>query len=361
MILIVCRLLLGIVFIISGFVKAVDPQGTEIKIQDYVHAFGFDSLLPEWMPLLGSLLLSAFEFVVGICLLANVFTRFSRTSSLLFMLVMTPVTLWLAIDNPVSDCGCFGDAIVLTNWQTFWKNVLLLVCALFLYMYIKGVERERTTWRKVLPLLSILFIGGVQYYGLRHLPILDFRPYKIGSDIRAGMKVPDDAERPVYATELLFERDGERRTFSLEQYPDSSWHYISTEVRLVKAGFQPPIHDFAIVSAGSHEDVTDQVLDAEHCFLVIAYDLKKADTSSASPINELFIKCQQENIPFYFITSSTEAAFELWRTATGALYPYYQMDATTQKTMIRSNPGVMELRRGVVTGKWNALDLFSQS
>lgn len=193
-----CRLFLGLVFLFSGFVKAVDPWGTQIKIQEYLSAFGATPWVPEWLPMAGSLLLSAVEFLIGVCLVVNAWSKLSRISALLFMAVMTPLTLWLAIDNPVSDCGCFGDAIVLTNWQTFWKNVLLLACALLLYIYLKCVGDGKTGLRKldfIFPLLSVVVIGYVQYYSLRHLPLIDFRPYKVGSDIRAGMTVPADAER----------------------------------------------------------------------------------------------------------------------------------------------------------------------
>lgn len=354
----ILRFILGLLFAFSGFVKAVDPQGTEIKISEYLDAFGLASVLPDWLPILGSLLLACAEFMIGICLLVNYQPKTFSLLSLLFMVVMTPMTLWLAIDNPVSDCGCFGDAVVLTNWQTFWKNVFLLVCAISLYIYLKCVITQPWCHAKaLLPLLALLSVIGVQYYALHYLPLIDFRPYRVGADIRAGMIVPDDAERPVYATEMVFERNGERRSFSLEDYPDSTWQYVSTEVRLVKAGYQAPIHDFSIVEAMSHDDVTDRILSLERVYLVLSPDLKKADTVSASPINELYKYCLSENIPFYFITASTEEAFREWKNVTHAQYPYYQMDGTTIKTMIRANPGVMELRRGVVTNKWNAKTL----
>lgn len=364
----ICRILLGLVFTFSGFVKAVDPHGTEYKIQDYIQAFGMSSYITNSVPLFASLLLSIIEFLLGVLLFFNFLPRFSRIFTFSFCLLFTSLTLWLALTDPISDCGCFGDAIVLSNWQTFWKNVILLICSIILLVsrssqlsFPTSISHSVTPNKSIkinylFCLFSFLLVVFVQAYSLTHLPILDFRPYKIGSDIRLGMQIPPDADRPIYTTELLFERDGVRKTFTLDNYPDSTWQYISSEVRLIKQGYVPPIHDFVIISASSREDLTDHILSLDHVYLVFSQDVNKAVTSCASPINSLYEQCQRDHIPFYFITASTEAAFSAWQFATQAIYPYCQMDATTIKTIIRANPGIVELRKGIVTNKWNAKD-----
>lgn len=200
----VCRFVLGAVFVFSGFVKAVDPMGSFYKIQDYLTAFGFISLFPEQLPLFVGMALAALEFCVGICLFFGIRKKAASAWALLLMLFMTPLTLYLAIANPVSDCGCFGDALVLTNWQTFGKNVVLLLAAVVVFAghrKIIGFMSDKMDW--ALSLYSFLFIPAMMAYCLYYLPIMDFRPYRIGSNIREEMNVPDDAKPSVYRLSLI--------------------------------------------------------------------------------------------------------------------------------------------------------------
>lgn len=354
------RAILSATFLFSGFVKAVDPHGTEYKIEEYVRALGLGDAVAEWMPLAASMLLATAEFAIGACMISSVCRRLAAWAALAFMAVMTPVTLWLAIDDPVSDCGCFGDAIVLSNWQTFAKNVALLACAVFLFANTKYNLRSNKlhALRYSACLVSVAAVCFVEWWGLYHLPVIDFRPYKIGADIREGMMIPDGAERDEYETTFVFEKEGRQETFTLDNYPDSTWKYISTDVKLIRKGYAAPIHDFVITNAESHENVTDMVLDAEHVFLVLALDIAKADREYKDKINSLYARSRSENCGFYFITASTDKAIEEWKDDTDAAYQFYQMDGTTIKTIIRSNPGIVELRKGVVAGKWNVRDYY---
>ena len=268
----ICRFILGATFVFSGFVKAVDPLGTYYKIQDYLAAFGMQQLLPDIVPLLMSVLLAVLEFAVGMHLLLGIKRRFTTRLALLIMLVMTPLTLYLALTNPISDCGCFGDALVLTNWQTFGKNVVLLTCAIVLMITPWAMVRfltKKMEW--TLSNYCIVFALALAGYCLATLPIIDFRPYKIGNNIREGMEIPEGAKPTIFDTRFIMEKDGVKQTFTVDNYPDSTWTFVSAETVVVEKGYEPPIHDFVMESLETGEDITDEVLDDPgYTFLLIA-------------------------------------------------------------------------------------------
>ena len=348
-----CRLLLTAVFILSGFVKAVDPLGTQYKIEDYAEALGLGGLLPSLAALLLSVGLSALEFCLGIFLLFAIRRRLTSRIVLLLLAVMTPFTLWLALANPVSDCGCFGDAVVLTNWQTLWKNVVLLLAAIVVARWPKDMFRfvsRSNQW--IVINYSALFILAVSAWSLYDLPMFDFRPYHVGANIKAGMVIPEGEEQPQFKTTFILEKDGVQKEFTLEDYPDSTWTFVDSKTVQVSRGFVPPIHDFSIV--GDEGDITDKVLENEsYTFLLVSPHLENADDSRLDLINELYEYGQEHGYPFYCLTASTEAAIDHWRDITGAEYPFCQTDETTLKTIVRSNPGLVLLKGGVVIGKWS--------
>jgi triosephosphate isomerase len=205
----ICRLLLAFVFILSGFVKAIDPLGTQYKLGDYLETLQLAGWLPEWILLVAAVLLAAVEFCLGINLLFAINRRVTPRFILLILSVVTPLTLWLALANPISDCGCFGDALVLTNWQTFWKNVALLAMALVVVKYPSRMFRfvsESNQW--IVSNYTALFILCVSAWCLYDLPIFDFRPYHIGANIKEGMEIPEGAELPEYTTVYTMEKNG---------------------------------------------------------------------------------------------------------------------------------------------------------
>ena len=350
----ICRFILGATFVFSGFVKAVDPLGTYYKIQDYLAAFGMQQLLPDIMPLLMSVLLAVLEFAVGMHLLLGIKRRFTTRLALLIMLVMTPLTLYLALTNPISDCGCFGDALVLTNWQTFGKNVVLLTCAIVLMITPWAMVRfltKKMEW--TLSNYCIVFALALAGYCLATLPIIDFRPYKIGNNIREGMEIPEGAKPTIFDTRFIMEKDGVKQTFTVDNYPDSTWTFVSAETVVVEKGYEPPIHDFVMESLETGEDITDEVLDDPgYTFLLITHRTEEADEGNIDLINELYEYCQENGYKFYALSSSSAEAIELWRDRTGAEYPFCIMDDITLKTMVRSNPGLMLIKGGVILNKW---------
>ena len=350
----VCRFILGATFVFSGFVKAVDPLGTYYKIQDYLTAFGLLQLMPDIVPLALSVLLAVVEFGVGMHLVLGIKRRATTRLALLIMLLMTPLTLYLALTNPISDCGCFGDALVLTNWETFGKNVVLLICAVVVVITPWNMVRSLTKKMEwTLSNYSIVFALALAGYCLATLPIIDFRPYKIGNNIRKGMEIPEGAKPTVFDTRFIMEKDGERQTFTVDNYPDSTWTFVSAETLVVEKGYEPPIHDFVMESMETGEDITDEVLDDPgYTFLLVMHRTEEANEGYIDLINELYDYSLEHGYKFYALSSSSVDVIEQWRDRTGAEYPFCIMDDITLKTMVRSNPGLMLIKEGVILNKW---------
>jgi uncharacterized membrane protein YphA (DoxX/SURF4 family) len=268
-----CRFLLAAVFIFSGFVKAVDPLGTQYKIQDYLEVFGWAASVPAFLPFLASVLQAMVEFCLGVYLLFGIRRRMTTLFVVLIMGVMTPLTLWLALSNPISDCGCFGDAVTLTNWETFGKNVLLLIAAVSVFKWgnrITPLVTKRFDW--LVAMYTFLYISGMTLYCYRELPVFDFRPYHIGADIRKGMEIPEGEKPTVYETRFILQKDGVEKEFTLENYPDSTWTFVDSKTMVKEQGYEPPIHDFSIIRQEDGEDITDEVLDDDnYTFLLVAH------------------------------------------------------------------------------------------
>lgn len=206
------RFILAASFIFSGFVKAVDPLGFQYKIQDYLAAFGMASWFPSFFPLLGGIVLSSVEFFIGISLFFGTRRTIASSLALMLMIFMTPLTLYLALFDPVSDCGCFGDAWVLTNWETFGKNVVLLLAAAGTFRYRKMVFRfisVKMEW--LVSLYTLFFVFTLSFYCLNRLPVLDFRPYKIGKNISEGMTIPMERNRVYMKVFLCWKRMAKRK------------------------------------------------------------------------------------------------------------------------------------------------------
>lgn len=363
------RTLLALTFIFSGLVKAIDPLGTTYKIEDYLKAFGgfFTLLLP--LAEYAAWALIALEFVLGICMLLNVRTGLTSRITLLFYCVMTPLTLYIALTNPVSDCGCFGDAIVLTNWQTFWKNVVLIslsILLLCLHRYIPASFHLKGELRIAgAALITVLLL---MLWTRLHLPILDFRPYKIGNNIPELMEIPDDAPQPQYSVTLLYRNteNNEVKEFTLQNYPknDPLWEFEDQKSVLISKGYEPPIHDFEILNA-DFEDITEDILYSDSpVTLVIMYDLNKTDDDLMDKVADLYHRCKDRNQPFYIVTGSGEEdidsfCFDICNEM-GQQPPFNSpaqyfctCDPVTLKTIVRANPGAIVIQNGTITDKFN--------
>ena len=354
----IARTLLALTFLFSGFVKAVDPLGTVYKIQDYLHE-GFGGIFQWAIPAAGAaaVCLIALEWLLGIAMLLNVRTQWTSWITLLFYCIMTPLTLYIAIANPVSDCGCFGDALVITNWQTFWKNIILLLLSICLVICRKAIPELFSWWMEIIITLAALgSVAGIMGYSYTHLPQIDFRPYKVGNHIPTLMEIPDDAEVDQYEITLIYAKDGKEQTFTLENYPkgDPEWTFVDQKSVLIKKGYVPPIHDFEIETLEG-DYITQDILESEEpVALVVMYDLTKTDTTQLEKLMHMI----HEYPRVYFLTASGEEeifafAEELGWDEETTYSTFCFTDPITLKTIVRANPGVIVVQNGTIIDKYN--------
>ena len=355
----VLRFAVAATFIFSGVVKLIDPHGTEYKIEDYAAAFHLSGLLPALLPLLLSVLVSVLEFTIGVFLLFGIRLRTTFCIMTIFLSLFTPLTLYLAIANPVPDCGCFGDALVLTHWQTFCKNIILLLATLVVWMRRNSVFRmisESTQW--LLSLYTWVFALCFAGYNLYRLPVIDFRPYRVGADLRTQYEEMGKAR---YETFFIMSKEGETREFSLDNYPDTTWTLIDTRT-VVAGGEDAGLGGFQVISMETGEDLTEVILqDSGYVFLLVAPYLEKADDGVMDRILEISEYSREYGYPLYCLTASEDNQVDVWRDITGADYDFLQADATVLKTMVRSNPGLILLHDGKVVGKWPSSDLPTET
>lgn len=353
------RLIVAVTFLFSGYVKAIDPLGTQYKIADYLQAIGLAAYIPDWLTLATSVGLSTLEFSIGIFLLFAIRRRLTSKILLLVMAVMTLITIWIAIANPVKDCGCFGDAIKLSNAETLGKNIILLAIAILLWKKPLKMVRfisKSTQW--IVINYTILFAIALSAWSLWYLPLFDFRPYHIGANIEKGMEIPKGAQQPKFETTFILEKNGQQKEFTIDNYPDSTWKFIDSKTVQTEEGYVPPIHDFSIEDTKTGEDITQEVLhDKGYTFLLIAPWLEKADDSNFGTIDQIYEYAQDHGYRFICLTASGSKSISKWQDITGAEYPFYTTDATTLKTMIRSNPGLMLIKHGTILRKWSHNDL----
>jgi uncharacterized membrane protein YphA (DoxX/SURF4 family) len=350
----ISRLIAGIVFVYSGFVKGIDPLGSAYKFTDYFAAFNLGYLEP--FSLTFSILLSSAEMLIGILLISGVHMIIASWAVLIFMVFFTILTFIIALLDPVSDCGCFGDAIILTNWETFWKNLVLLVFVIYLFL---NRKRFSLFFGKKLPEWItlggfIVIILGITAYSYYNLPVFDFRPFSIGANIEEKMSIPPDAPGDEYEITLFYQKDGITRPFRVDSLPDSSWEWVSTESTLINKGYEPPISNFFIESVDTGNDYTYDVLyDQGYTFMLIAYDLNKSSEKNISGFNRLADWSRDNGINFICLTGSPEPVIRNFARRTDASYEFFYSDEITLKTVIRSNPGLVLLKEGTILGKWH--------
>ena len=362
---ILSRALLALTFIFSGFVKAIDPLGSQYKIAEYLEAVQLSAYISDWAQLMISVGLAAIEFTLGMMILLAIRRRLASKISLFLMVVMTLVTLWLTVSNPIQDCGCFGDAIHLTNTQTFIKNLILLTAAIILSRWpLYQIRFVSKTNQWIAFYFTIVFIITASTLSLYNLPIFDFRPYYIGQNIKKAMEIPKGAKQTTYKTTFICEKDGVTKEFTENDYPydDSTWVFKDTHQEILEKGYEPPIHDFSITDEKTGEDLTDSILTKDgYTFLLVAPVLERADDSNFGEIDAIYEYAKENGYGFYGLTASTDKAVKHWRDITGAEYPFYTTDGTTLKTIIRSNPGLVLLYKGTIINKWSHNDLPKQA
>ncbi|MDD4107259.1 MAG: DoxX family protein [Prolixibacteraceae bacterium] len=359
----IARIIVGITFIFSGFVKGIDPWGSAYKFTDYFNAMGLEWLLWAAFPL--GVLLAFAEFAIGVGFLFNVFIRLCSWLALLFMIFFTGLTLWIALDNPVTDCGCFGDALILTNWETFYKNIVLILLAFIVFRYRNNMDD--IGMKKISYVLGIITVFAyiiLTFYSYNHLPVFDFRPYKTGVNIPEAMAIPENAPQPEYENVFYYsnKKTGEIKKFTEENYPwqdTLNWQFNNMESILIKEGYEPPIHDFRIETPEGDNIIDFFIYDENYVFMIITYDLKNANTSSQNKINELANWVIDQDWSFIGLTSSLQEESEAFVSQHNIPYPFFNCDEITLKTIVRSNPGLMIIKNGNIVAKYHYNDIPS--
>ena len=350
----ITRLLVAVTFIFSGFVKLVDPLGSAYKFEEY---FGADVLNLEFLipyALQFSVILILAEIMLGVMLLVGYKARFTVWSLFLITLLFLFLTWYSAHYDKVTDCGCFGDAVKLTPWETFYKNVVLIVLVIFLLVKVYDIQPIWSdSFAKKVSLISLLLFVGIIFYVLRYLPIIDFRPYAIGKNIPEGMMIPEGAEQPVYEDTWIYNVNGEDQVFTTEDKP---WNiegatFVDRKTRTLKEGYVAPIHDFTMENGG--EDITELLMAKEKLMLVVAYNLKLTSSNGMQEVKELSERAMEKGYTVYCFSASTQEDYEKVKKEFNLDFDLLFCDETTLKTIVRSNPGILILDKGTITGKWS--------
>ncbi len=349
------RIFVAALFLFSGFIKLNDPLGFSYKLQEY---FGEGVLNLEFLipfALLIAVFLVIFEIILGITLILGYLPKFTVWSLLLMIVFFTFLTFYSAYFNKVTDCGCFGDALPLTPWESFTKDIILLVLVLVLFFgrkYITPINPiEAHKW--------IVFAGftaclGFAYYVLMHLPVFDFRAYKIGTNIEEGMQVPDDAPKAEFAYHWKFDVNGTEKIITTSgDYPKVEGKFIAVETETIKEGYEPPIHDFAIEKDGT--DYTTEFLEKENVILIVMYNLSKSEAEGLNAIKGVTDGAIAQGYDVIGLTASTPKDMSEVRKKYNLNFELYTTDETALKTILRSNPGIVKLKKGTIVEKlhWN--------
>lgn len=369
-VLIIARILFGVTFVFSGFVKAVDPVGFAYKIEDYLISFQLLEFIPLALAFAVGLIL--LEFLLGVFILLGLYRKITTTLVLLFMLVMTPMTLYIALANPVEDCGCFGDALVISNWATFYKNIVLLSFTIVIVVYRNRIKPLFSAKSKHF-VLGFVFLFSLLFclYNILYLPIMDFRPYEVGVNIPEQME-DDLSNGDVYENIYIYKKDGVEEEFTEDNFPweDSTYTFVDYTSKLIKEGEKPLIDEFHIIAYSQDDsgafitsgDITDDVLDKPIILFVVSLSLNKSSEKAMKQIVVLADHVANQNINLIIATSSDIKVVEEWHKKWDSPnVSYAQMDELTLKTIVRSNPGLLLLNKGTIQNKWSSRNLPSVS
>lgn len=364
----ISRVTLGITFLFSGFVKSVDVYGTELKITEYLQAFTLDWFTE--LSILLSFVLVGFELLLGIWNLLGIYPKIISRLSLVTMSFMTLLTLYIAIFNPVEDCGCFGDAFTLSNWHTFYKNIVLLACAILLvnrYDLITPLFSEKT--KVFAGVYCLLFTCGFLTYNYKYDPLFEFRPYQIGVDLKK-INIPQDEPAKHEEISLIYEKKGVRKKFAPENSPwqDSTWIYIGTEIN---SSEEYRIHsarpDFSIYkpifttndsTIESQIDITEKILsDTAYSFILLAQDMSTIDSEKHQKFAKITKYASEKGSAIYYLTSSPSKDIIKFQHTLPPNITLCTMDNKTLKTIVRTNSGLLAIHKGIIAAKWSTHSL----
>ena len=353
----VSRIFVGVLFIISGLIKLNDPVGFSFKLGDYFAPEVLNLPFLEPYALVIAVLVVILEVLLGVMLIVGYAKKFTLWSLLLMIVFFTFLTFYSAYFNKVTDCGCFGDALKLTPWESFSKDVVLLVLILVLYkgsryiqpFFSKGV-------RSITVFISLILCLWLGLHVLEHLPVIDFRAYKVGTNITKGMQTPADAPRAVYQYNWSFDVNGQQKTvINRGEDPKIDGTLLGVETSVLQKGYEPPIHDFSIERDGT--DYTTQMLEEEHLLVVIAYNLNVAQNEGFIAIKEATDSALEKGYTVIGISASSTPETEKLAAKYDLDFKFYFCDMTALKTIIRSNPSIMSLEKGTILQKLHFNDV----
>ena len=351
------RLTVGGLFAFSGFAKAIDPWGTCYKVTDYLNAMGME----QWTgtALFIAVCLAAIEFMTGIFIIVGAYRRSSPVIALLLMLVMTPLTLWLALTDAVPDCGCFGDALHLSNWATFGKNLLLLLGVIYLLLFnksVRGIYGPAVHW--VVAALSFALVMAVAYFGYFTQPLIDYRPYPVGTRLVASDAEENEQEAGEEDFIFIYSKDGEEHEFSIDSLPDEEdgWEYVTRyHARrphgkvIYRNGTNP--NSIAIIDEDEVDVTLDVLTESRQTLLLLFPDLPEVGVADTYTLNEMNDAAVASDVNIVGLTSATSEEIAEWKDISMASYPIYNMDDSELKMIARGNPAVVYLQDGVIMWK----------
>lgn len=356
----ISRYFVGILFIFSGLVKLNDPLGFAYKLEEYFSPGVLD--IPFLMPyaLLLSVLLVIIEVLLGIALIIGYAKKITIWSLLLMIVFFTFLTFYSAYFNKVTDCGCFGDAIPLTPWQSFGKDVILSVFILILFFNQKKISpilpQSSLKW---IVFVSSVFCLFIAYHVLMHLPLIDFRAYSIGTNIFKARTTPEDAPPAIIDYHWQFEIDGEMKTITTRgNFPQVKGEFLEVTTEVIREAYTPPIHDFSLVR--NNTDFTEDLLQEPKLLIIVAYNLNKTESEGWSRINNLIDNAKKEGYRVIGLTASGKDSIDQLLATYNLELMFYNCDETAIKTIVRANPGIISLQNGTIIQKlhWNNANDF---
>jgi uncharacterized membrane protein YphA (DoxX/SURF4 family) len=367
----ISRFLVGVLFIFSGLIKINDPVGFSFKLEEYFGPTVFDLnfILPFVLPL--AIVIVVVEVLLGVALLIGFKKKFTIYSLLAMIVFFTFLTFYSAYFNVVTDCGCFGDAIKLTPWESFTKDIILLILILAMMIgtsfktpgkmsglnFIKPIFSIKILY--IIILISTLSCVLILNQVLSHLPILDFRPYKVGNNIIENMIIPDGAKQDVFQFDWLFKVNGQEKIISTNgNYPTVEGEFISVETKLIETGYEPPIHDLTMEF--DNIDYTEELMGEDKLLIFVLYNLSKSNTKVINDMKYIREKAINNNYKVIALTASGDSAVSNFSKNYQVDLDFYFCDETALKTIVRSNPAALKLNNGNIIQKvhWNDFDLL---
>lgn len=350
------RIIVGVLFIFSGLIKANDPLGLSYKMEEFFEVLHLTFLSPY--SLAYSILMNAFEIIAGVAVLVGYRMRIFSVLLLLLIIFFTFLTGYALFSGTIRECGCFGDCIKLTAVETFWKDVALLVMILVIFFYRKQIQPVKGAG--IALVIATILSFGIQWYTLKHLPFVDCLPYKIGNNIPEKMKLPPGATPDVYEMMFIYEKDGQKKEFTADNYPwsDSTWKFVDRKDKLVKKGnAEPAIKDFILTDADGVNQTQAILAETKPVYLFLVQNVQKAGSGWDVKMKVLQDKWKNQGILIYGVTASTKEEIAAFKQQHGLEFPFVQMDGVAIKTAGRSNPCLILLDKGTIKGKWHYNDI----